>query len=390
MRAPVTRLLYILPGLVPPSADPTRDKFTYLSQICEGEILLPIWWSSINEIDIHLRESFPVYRVGRFSYHLFLFTKLPAIMRKIGTFFWYLKRGLQLHRENNIGVIVTYGTNTPAIAGAILKWLTGAKLIIEIPGVPENAFRYDVPNPGRGAVLKRFFADRVLSTFGRAADCFKLLYPSQLQKYPNLRSNTAAIFHDFVPIRCMKLAEKEGNFLLSVGHPWYTKGFDIVIRSFKLIAKQFPDYKLKIVGYVPDRQHLEDLAQDYPQIEILGFRLHEIAMKEIATCTIYVLASRTEAMGRVLLEAMAGARPIIASNVGGVSHYVSDNDNGLLFTSESVEELAEKMIHLLRDNQLRARLGHKGYERVFSEFDEMAYIRAFSQMLRLVQDNTYK
>jgi len=384
----MTRLLYILPGLVPPTDDPSRDKFTYLSEICEGEILLPVWWREINEVDPHLKNSFPVYRVGKFSYHLYLFLKLPAPLRKIGTFFWYLQRGLQLHRQKKIDVIMTYGTNTPAIAGAVLKWLTGAKLIIEIPGVPENAYRYDEPNPGKTAALKRFLADRVLSSFGRACNCFKLLYPWQLQRYPALREKPATIFHDFVPIKCMKLAGREDNFILCVGHPWYTKGFDILVRSFKLIAKQFPDYKLKLVGYIPDRQYLEQLAQDCPQIEILGFRPHEITMQEIASCTIYVLASRTEAMGRVLLEAMAGARPIIASNVGGVPHYLRDHDNGLLFTSENVEDLAEKMALLLQDKQLRARLGSKGYDRVFSEFDEMAYVRAFSQMLSQVHKST--
>lgn len=370
---------------MPPSADPTRDKFTYLSEICEGEILLPIWWGSPDHVDPHLRQTLPVYRVSRFSYHFFLFLKLPAPLRKIGTFFWYLRRGLQLHREKKIDVIMTYGSNTPAIAGAVLKWLTGAKLIIEIPGVPENAYRYDEPNPGKSAALKRLLTDSVLSSFGRACNCFKLLYPWQLQKFPALGKKPAAIFHDFVPIKCMKLAEREENFILCVGYPWYTKGFDILVHSFKLIAKQFPDYKLKLLGYVPDRQYLEQLAQDCPQIEILGFRPHEITMKEIASCTIYVLASRTEAMGRVLLEAMAGARPIIASNVGGVPHYVRANENGLLFTSENVEDLAEKMALLLQNKQLRARLGSKGYDRVFSDFDEAAYAQAFSKMLQLTE-----
>lgn len=381
----MTRLLYILPGLVPPDVDPTRDKFNYLSEICEGEILLPVWWGSTNEVSPYLRQGFPTYRVGRFSYHFFLFLKLPRVIRKSGTFLWYIGRGLKLHRESKIDVIVTYGSNTPAIAGVVLKWLTGAKLVIEIPGVPENAFRYDMPNAGKVATMKRFFADQILLYAGRTADCFKLLYPSQLQKYPGLTTKTALIFHDFVPVRSMKLAQRDGNFILSVGSPWYTKGLDILIRSFKLIATQFPDYKLKLLGYVADPKDLEELTQGCPQIEIMGFRPNTLTMKEISACTIYVLASRTEAMGRVLLEAMAAARPIIASNVGGVPHYIRDSDNGLLFTSGSVEELAEKMVRLLNDKQCRARLGGRGYERVFSDFDETAYVHAFKIMLQTIQ-----
>jgi glycosyltransferase involved in cell wall biosynthesis len=75
-------------------------------------------------------------------------------------------------------------------------------------------------------------------------------------------------------------------------------------------------------------------------------------------------------MGRVLLEAMAARKPIIASAVGGVPHYIEDNDNGLLFRSEDVEELAEKLGTLLANPELQARLAKRGYEKVFSEYDE--------------------
>jgi len=316
---------------------------------------------------------------------MFLFHRAPRFYRKIATFFWYVSCGIKLHRENKIDVIVTYGTNMPAVAGMILKWLTGAKLVVEIPGVPENAFRYDEPNQGKLAAVKRFFADRLLNFVGRASDCFKLLYPWQLQDYPGLQKKNAAIFHDFVPVRCVQLTAKEERFILCVGHPWYTKGVDILIRAFKTIMRQYPDYKLKLMGYYPDRQLLDELAQGCPQIEFLVPRPNELALKIISACTIYVSASRTEGMGRVLLEAMAAGRPIIASNVGGVPHYISDDDNGLIFSPGNVEDLAAKMVRLLSDKELRTRLGQKGHQRVFSEFDEMSYVRAFRRMLQSIQ-----
>jgi len=382
----MTRLLYILPGLTPPDSDSRRDKFHYLSELCEGEILLPVWWGAVDEVSPYLKNTFPIYRVGRFYYHLFLFHKPPQFYRKLATFLWYVGRGVKLHRANKIDVIVTYGSNMPAVAGTILKWLTGAKLVVELPGVPENAFRYDEPNQGSTTIVKRFIADRLLYFAGRASDCFKLLYPWQLQKYPSLQKKNAAIFHDFVPAKCVRLPAKEEQFILCVGYPWYTKGVDIVIRAFKAIMKQYPDYKLKLMGHYPDRQLLEELAQGCPQIEFLAPRPNELALKVISVCTICVLASRTEGMGRVLLEAMAAGRPIIASNVGGVSYYISDDENGLLFASGSVEELAATMVRLLNDKELRIRLGQRGYERLFSDFDEAAYIRAFDRMLRSIQN----
>ena len=375
------RLLYISPGPVPPSADPARNKFKYLSAIAEGEVLLPVWWDSANSVAPYLRETFPVYRVGNFCYHLFLIYRFPKPFRRLATLLFYLRCGLKLHREKKIDVIMTYGTNRPGIAGLILKWITGGKLIVEIPGAPENAFRYDVPRPGICAAVKRFFADQLLLFVGTTADCIKLLYPWQLQRYPRLRNKKVAVFHDFAPIHLISAEQSEERFILLVGYPWYTKGVDILIRAFRSIAEQFPNYKLKLMGYYPDREFLDSLAGNCPEIEFLPPRSNDLALKVIGACSIYVSASRTEGMPLVLLEAMAARKPIIAAAVGGVPHYLVDNDHALLFESENVEELAAKLTILLTNQELQARLAKSAYEKVFSECDEQAYVRSFLNML---------
>ncbi len=367
---------------MPPSSDPAHDKFTFLSEIAEGEVLLPVWWNSPNSVPPFLRETFPVYRVGNFRYNLFLYLQFPKFLQRLAVFLFYLRCGLRLHREKKFEVIMVYGTNAPGIAGVILKWLTGAPLIAEIPGVPESAFRYDVPNPGILAAVKRFFADRLLRFVCTTADSIKLLYPWQLQRYPRLRDKKVAVFHDFVPVRSVSPEECEEHFILLAGYPWYRKGVDVLIRAFKLITAQFPDYKLKLMGYYPDRELLNHLAAGCPQIEFLAPRPYDEALKVIRGCSLYVLASRSEAMGRVLLEAMAARKPIIASAVDGVPYYIHDNDNGLLFQSENVEDLAAKLAILLSDKELQTRLAKRAYEKAFSEYDEQSYVRSFKTMLQ--------
>ena len=193
---------------VPPGHEPRRDKFHYLSEICSGDVLLPVWWRTRNDVSEHLKSEFPNYRVGQFNYHMFLAYKTAKHLQKLSVLFWYLRTGLQLHRRTPFNVIMAYGTNTPAFAATILKWITGCKLIVEIPGVPEDAFRYEAPTDG---TLKRFFADRLLYFCGHACDCFKLLYPWQLQKYPSLKRKAFAVFHDFVPISCIRLPQRLTN-----------------------------------------------------------------------------------------------------------------------------------------------------------------------------------
>jgi glycosyltransferase involved in cell wall biosynthesis len=383
------RLLFIHRGLIPPSPNKELDRFTYLSQIAEGDVLLPVWWSSAKEVAPHLKDSFPTYRVGNFVYHMFLEYRYPGPLRPLARLLFFLRRGLQLHREKKFDVISSLGTNTTGFAALLLKWLTGAKLILEMQNVPENSYRYDKPNPGVWDALKRWVTDGLLHLVGGGADCIKLLYPWQFERFPKLQGKRAAVFHAFVPVRRiageMQVEHAEEKYLLLVGHPWHTKGVDILIRAFKKIAGQFPDYRLILLGYYPDRQYLDELAQGCPQIEFLKARPNEETRKIFAQCTVYVSASRTEAMGRVFFEAMAARKPIVAPAVGGIPHYVRDKENGLLFESENVEDLAAKLVIILSSAELRARLAARGYERVMSELDESAFVEPFRQMLESLQ-----
>jgi glycosyltransferase involved in cell wall biosynthesis len=162
-----------------------------------------------------------------------------------------------------------------------------------------------------------------------------------------------------------------------------------LIRAFKSIAPQFPNYKLKLLGYYPDREYLNDLAGKCPQIEFLKPGPYELALKVIGGCSVYVSASRTEGMPRVLLEAMAARKPIIASAVGGVPFYIRDNDNGLLFESENVEELTAKLATLLNSQELQARLATRAYDKVISECDEQSYTRSFHSMLQSLREKLH-
>lgn len=378
----MTRLLYLLPGLVPPGEDPARDKFTYLSQIASGDVLLPVWWKSPDSAPPYLRDTFPIYSVGSFRYHMFLAYTLPLFVRRFAFFLFYVRQGLQLNREKHFDAIIAYGTNTTAIAALVLKWFTGAKLIVEVPGVPENSFRYDTQHPGVMSMLKRFVANRLFVFVGMHVDCMKLLYPEQLKSYRSLRNANVSIFHDFVPVHTIQPSSSDERFILSVGYPFHTKGMDILLSAFKTVANEFPDYKLKLMGHFPDQRELKKLTSGYFQIEIVAPGSYKVALNAISSCSVYVLASRSEAMGRVLLEAMSARKPIVASAVGGVPNYIRDKEDGLLFESENVEDLAAKLKILLTDERLRLGLAEKGHARVLSQFDETAYVKSFDEMLR--------
>ena len=142
---------------------------------------------------------------------------------------------------------------------------------------------------------------------------------------------------------------------------------------------------LKVIGYCEDPSMFQALAGPDERIELYPTGVpHAEALRIIGDCHVYVLASRTEAMGRVLLEAMAAERPIVAADVDGVPQIIQNNDNGLLFEPGSVDALARALRRMLSDADLRGRLATKGLRDVTNKFSEEKYARYYAEFMRLV------
>jgi glycosyltransferase involved in cell wall biosynthesis len=93
----------------------------------------------------------------------------------------------------------------------------------------------------------------------------------------------------------------------------------------------------------------------------------EVAMYMAESISL-ILSSRYEAFGLVLAEAMATGTPVIASRVGGIPHVVEDMKTGILVEPSDEQALAEKMMLILKDEDLRERLGRSGREVALRRF----------------------
>ena len=387
------RILYVQPGLVPPPKDTSTDKLFRVPPTVTGDVLLPIWYHSADQVRRTLGENaYPEYQINQFTYHLYLAGKYPygEGLQKVMILWFFLTRGLALHRRNKYDCIMSYGWNIAGFAALLLKWLTRTKLIVELGGVPQDAYRfnrygrtYDVPSENWPTRLMRRVSDALLHLVVGSADRVKLLYPEQLDSYPRLRDIPASVIHASVPVSRVPFTGVSENSVLLVGAPWYVKGVDVLIRAFRMIEMEFPQVRLQLLGHYPDMPVIREFIGDSSQIDILEARPHAQTLQIIANAGVFVLASRTEAAGRVVLEAMAAGKPVVASRVGGVPHYVKEDVNGLLFESGNVEELADKLQMLLRSPDLRKRLGEKGYELAHTQYDEVAFGREFATMVEL-------
>jgi glycosyltransferase involved in cell wall biosynthesis len=100
----------------------------------------------------------------------------------------------------------------------------------------------------------------------------------------------------------------------------------------------------------------------------------------LAACDVFVLPSRREGLGVAALEAMALARPVVASRVGGLAEAVEDGRTGLLVGPGDTAALAAALARLLREPELRARLGAAGPARVAEDHSVSRLVESYEAL----------
>lgn len=379
-------LLLLYPGPVPPSPVPARNRCYWISNFAQGRAVQRVWWrSKADAVSAYGLKGDEAVRVGAFQF-TFLYDKpffklpLPGIK-----FLQYLINCVSTASKERIDVVYAYGANTTGLAAVFIKLFYRAKLILDLPGSPEKAFIFDSRKRGLSLAIKRKLADLILRICLHFADGVKLLYPTQLaylgKKAP--KGSNVFCFHDLAPASTAHVCISDEKYILFLGYPWYLKGVDILIAAFKSIENQFPQYRLEIWGHdtEEEQKYFKDLAADSDRINFGKGIDYDTAMAKLAGCSVLVLPSRTEAMGRVILEAFSLGKPVIASAVDGVPHYVRDGITGLLFKSEDQMDLAAKLSKLLRETELRESLIQNAKVEFEQRLSEENYARNFREML---------
>lgn len=164
---------------------------------------------------------------------------------------------------------------------------------------------------------------------------------------------------------------KSGGIILGVGALKPRKGFDVMIRAFKLVRDEIPDVKYVIIGEGPGRSELVGLAESLGVengVHFLGERRGDDLVSAFHFCDVYAhtpvnINDEFEGFGIVYLEAGACGKPVVGSKSGGVPDAVIDNLTGLIVPENDVEATARALIKLLNDREWANRLGTNGKER---------------------------
>ncbi|WP_331376183.1 glycosyltransferase family 4 protein [Sinorhizobium chiapasense] len=177
--------------------------------------------------------------------------------------------------------------------------------------------------------------------------------------------------------------KRGNNILAAVGRLTHQKGFDLLLEAFSRVSKTYPEWKLVIWGEGDERRKLEALRDTLGlrgRVEMPGVTPHPGLW--IETADVFVLSSRYEGWGIVLLEAMAAGLPVVSFECEwGPGAMIRNSSDGILVPQGDVEALAKALAEVLGDRSLRERLAMSAEvsarryspERILSEWDALAF-----------------
>lgn len=282
----------------------------------------------------------------------------PKLLVGIYHIYWLI-------REHEIDIIHT-NTRIAQVMGEILSFLTGAKHISTCHGF----FR---PRLGR----------RLFGCWGKKVIAISDAVREHLVNDFKVSKSRVELIHNGIDLEAFKkipseeekkiirreLGLRDGPVVGIIARLSSVKGHKFLIRAMKIVVEEIEDAQLLIVGEGEEEVNLKNLANEPGFSDSVIFIKSVLGTSRVLSIMdVFVLPSIKEGLGLALLEALCCARPVIASDVGGIYTIVKDNVTGLLVPPKDPQSLASAILKLVKDKALAGRLAKEGQRFVQENF----------------------
>ncbi len=207
-------------------------------------------------------------------------------------------------------------------------------------------------------VFSRWWSNSLLDHI-RRLDKMVLLTDSAMYDWPELDNKIK--ISDPLPFLIDGKSSLLCKRIISIGRFDYEKGNDLLLQVWKKVEKQMPDWQLDIYGNGNREPYLLQMRQ----LEIDSSRCHlyepiNDVKKEYLNSSVFVLPSRYEGFGLVLIEAMACGVPVVSFDCeNGPRSIITNGADGFLIPTFDIDAFADKLLLLMRDENLRRQMGEK-------------------------------
>lgn len=301
--------------------------------------------------------------------------------KKNGTDYFSFLKVAKILRQEKIEVIHTHNTQ-PFVDGTIGALLSGVKTIVHTDHARDfpDKFRYMLAEH-----LMSYFAYKVIGVSehtSRNLIEYEKISPKKVMTIGNGVDGARFEIEIDRQAKRDELGIKNNGPIIGLGvRLAKQKGITYLLQAMPQVINVFSDITLVIVG---DGELKGELQKEAMQLGIdknvlfLGSRLDIPELLKLFD--IYVLPSLWEGMPMVLLEAMAAGCPVIATDVGGVSKVIDDQQNGLLVESQKPEQLAAAVVQLLKDERLRKEYARKALWKFQKKFSADIMTRQYERL----------
>ena len=205
-------------------------------------------------------------------------------------------------------------------------------------------------------LFARFWMNSLLGHL-RRLDKMVVLTDSALNDWPEL-DNIVKI-PDALPFKIDRKSDLLAKRVVSIGRYAYDKGNDLLLQAWAIIEKEYPDWMLDIYGNgdkEPYQKQMVELGVN-PQRCHLNGPISDVK-KEYLSSSVFVLPSRFEGFGLVIIEAMACGVPVVAFDCeNGPRSIISNGETGFLIPPFDITVFAEKVMLLMSEFELRKKIG---------------------------------
>lgn len=213
--------------------------------------------------------------------------------------------------------------------------------------------------------LKRFFAlfwMNDLLKHLRKLDRMVVLTEDAKKDWPELTN--VILIPDPIPFKVDQVSNHSSKRVVSIGRYVYEKGNDLLLKAWSKVEKSCKDWTLDIYGMgnkTPYQELMHELEIDEARCHLHGSLID--VKDTYLNSSIFTLPSRFEGFGLVIIEAMACSLPVVTFDCeNGPRNIVTNNYNGILIHPFNVEEYADSLLRLMRDDQMRVQMGKRAYE----------------------------
>ncbi len=257
------------------------------------------------------------------------------------------------------------------VAGALASRMTGIPMVTTCHGYFKKRLRAVVDTWGDKVIaISEAVYEHLKNDLGVEDKRIELVY-SGIDIYKFSKE-----FSDADIAKTKKYLGQSGKTVVgTIGRLSPVKGQKFFIQAMAEVLKKRPDAGGLVVGSGPEAPSIKSLAMALGIDDRISFVDSVLDTREaLSAMDIFVFPSVKEGLGIALLEALASARPCIASRTGGIEDIITDRENGILVDVGDSGAIAAAILELLSDENLRIRMGENGRRLVQSRFtlDRMA------------------